>query len=242
MTENKTENLNKKYQKTTNLLFYCFSSFTVIMFLWTFVFRVDIVSNAEGQIIPVGEIKTIQHLEGGIIEKILVKESEAVTKDQPLVILAATASEVEVDELQVRIDSQIIKSIRLESEINDFEIPIFPSYLTRTREKIVNKSMELYLSRKKSFEGSVKELTLQIEKSQTDVDILLRQAAMSEKLMEEKVTSEFAHLNILKELNMAKGELETLIEKKENFKNAFIEEARDELQMAQRGYRNQRKQ
>ena len=37
---------------------------------------------------------------------------------------------------------------------------------------------------------------------------------MSEKLMEEKVTSEFAHLNILKELNMAKGELETLIEKK----------------------------
>ena len=113
MTENKTENLNKKYQKTTNLLFYCFSSFTVIMFLWTFVFRVDIVSNAEGQIIPVGEIKTIQHLEGGIIEKILVKESEAVTKDQPLVILAATASEVEVDELQVRIDSQIIKSIRL---------------------------------------------------------------------------------------------------------------------------------
>ena len=94
--------------------------------------------------------------------------------------------------------------------------------------------MELYLSRKKSFEGSVKELTLQIEKSQTDVDILLRQAAMSEELMEEKVTSEFAHLNILKELNMAKGELETLIEKKENFKNAFIEEARDELQMAQR--------
>lgn len=234
MTEKKTENLNKKYQKTTNLLFYCFSSFTVIMFLWTFIFQVDIVSNAEGQIIPIGEIKTIQHLEGGIIEKILVRESEAVTKDQPLVILAATASEVEVDELQVRIDSQIIKSIRLESEINDFEIPIFPSYLTRTREKIVNKSMELYLSRKKSFEGSVKELTLQIEKTQTDVDILLRQAEMSEKLMEEKVTSEFAHLNILKELNMAKGELETLIEKKENFKNVFIEEARDELQMAQR--------
>ena len=35
--------------------------------------------------------------------------------------------------------------------------------------------------------------------------------------MEEKVTSEFAHLNILKELNMAK-ELETLIEKKKIFK------------------------
>jgi adhesin transport system membrane fusion protein len=57
---------------------------------------------------------------------------------------------------------------------------------------------------------------------------------MSETLMEEGVTSEFAHLNILKELNTAKGSLEALIEKRENFKNAFVEDAQNELQLAQR--------
>ena len=36
---------------------------------------------------------------------------------------------------------------------------------------------------------------------------------MSQQLMEEQVTSEFAHLNILKELNNAKGILEETIEK-----------------------------
>ena len=231
---NKVENLNYKYKRTTNLLFYSFSIFTVLIIIWSFIFEVDIVSNADGQVIPVGEVKTIQHLEGGIIEKILVKESENVTKDQPLVVLAATASEVDVEELQVRIDSQIIKSIRLESEINEFEVPIFPSDLQNKREKIVNKSMELYISRKNNFEGNIKEINSQIEKAQIDVDILLRQAEMSEKLMEEQVTSEFAHLNILKELNMAKGDLESLIEKKENFKRAFIEDSRNELQLAQR--------
>tara|TARA_B100000575_G_C23051302_1_gene605185 strand:- start:4 stop:1209 length:1206 start_codon:yes stop_codon:yes gene_type:complete len=229
-----TENLNIKYKKTTNLLFYCFSIFTALIILWSFIFQVDIVSNAEGQIIPVGEIKTIQHLEGGIIESILVKESEIVSKDQPLVILAATASEVDVEELQVRIDSQIIKSIRLEAEINDFDVPIFPTSLKNSREKIVNKSLELYLSRKTSFDGNLKEIDSQIEKSQIDVDILIRQAGMSEKLMEEGITSEFAHLDILKELNTAKGTLESLIEKRENFKNAFIEESQNELQLAQR--------
>ncbi len=234
MSKSNPKNLNQKYHKTTNLLFYCFSSFMVIMIIWTFIFEVDIVSNAEGQIIPIGEIKTIQHLEGGIIEKILVKESEVVKKNQPLVILAATASEVDVEELQVRMDSMTIKSIRLEAEINDFDVPIFSSYLSTNREKIVNKSMELYLSRKKNYEGSIKEFDTQIGKTQTDVDILLRQVEMSEKLMQEQVLSEFSHLNILKELNMAKGELETLIEKKENFKNAFIEESQDELQMVQR--------
>ena len=106
MTE--TNNLNEKYKRNTNLLFYCFSLFITTIIIWSFIFQVDIVSNAEGQIIPVGEVKTIQHLEGGIIESILVKESEIVKKDQPLVILAATASEVDVEELQVRLDSQII--------------------------------------------------------------------------------------------------------------------------------------
>tara|TARA_Y100001970_G_scaffold284220_1_gene401117 strand:- start:486 stop:1691 length:1206 start_codon:yes stop_codon:yes gene_type:complete len=228
------ENLNVKYKKTTNLLFYCFSIFTALIILWSFVFQVDIVSNAEGQIIPVGEIKTIQHLEGGIIESILVKESEIVSKDQPLVILAATASEVDVEELQVRIDSQIIKSIRLEAEINDFDVPVFPTSLRNSREKIVNKSLELYMSRKNNFDGNLKEIDAQIEKSQIDVDILIRQAEMSETLMEEGITSEFAHLDILKELNTAKGTLESLIEKRENFKNAFIEESQNELQLAQR--------
>ena len=230
----KEKNLNKKYRNNTNLLFYCFSLFIVTLIAWSFIFQVDIVSNAEGQIIPVGEVKTIQHLEGGIIETILVKESEIVSKDQPLVILAATASEVDVEELQVRIDSQIIKSIRLEAEINNFEVPIFPTRLRNEREKIVNKSMELYLSRKNNFEGNLKEIDAQIEKSQIDVDILIRQAEMSEQLMEEGVTSEFAHLNILKELNTAKGSLEGLVEKRENFRNAFIEESQNELQLAQR--------
>ena len=62
MTE-KYSNLNTKYQKTTNLLFYCFSAFTFIAIIWSFIFQIDIVSNAEGQVIPVGEVKTIQHLE-----------------------------------------------------------------------------------------------------------------------------------------------------------------------------------
>ena len=117
--------------------------------------------------------------------------------------MAATASEVDVEELQVRVDSQIIKSIRLEAEINNFDVPIFPTRLRNEREKIVNKSMELYLSRKNNFDGNIKEIDAQIDKSQIDVDILIRQAGMSETLMEEGVTSEFAHLNILKELNLS---------------------------------------
>ena len=233
MTE-KSENLNLKYKRTTNLLFYSFSVFMLLIIAWSLIFEVDIVSSADGQVIPLGEVKTIQHLEGGIIEEILVKESEIVEKDQPLVILAPTASETEVDELQVRIDSQIIKSIRLEAEINDFDTPIFPDELFDTRQEIINKSMELFVSRKNTFEGEIKEIDIMTEQARTSVDILVRQVEMSAKLLEEKVISEFAHLDILKELNVAKSSLEEAIEKRDNFKNAFIEDSRNELQLAQR--------
>ena len=227
-------NLPKQHMRTTQLMFIAFSLFAIIIFLWSILFEIDIISNADGQIIPAGEIKTIQHLEGGIIDQILVKESEKVTKDQPLVILAATASQVDVDELQVRIDSQEIKSVRLEAEINDFEIPIFPDNLANQRSEIVNKSMELYLSRKDNFEGQIKEINTIIDEMEVGVDILLRQVEMSAQLLEEKVTNEFAHLEILKELNRSNGALKEAIERKQNIKNEFIEEARNELQLAQR--------
>ena len=198
------------------------------MILWSVLFEIDIVSNAEGQIIPLGEVKTIQHLEGGIIDKILVKESELVEEGQPLVMLAATASEVEVDEVKVQIDAQIIKSIRIESEINNFDIPIFPDNLVNQRPDLVNKSMELFISKRDKYNGDVNEINAVIDQHQTSVDILLRQAEMSSQLLEEKVTNEYAHLNDLKELNAAKGQLEESIEKKEKITNEFVQKARNE--------------
>ena len=225
---------NNKHKRNTFLLFLTFSTFGFAMVFWSFFFEIDIVSNADGQIIPQGEVKTVQHLEGGIIDQILVKESEIVKKDQPLIVLAATASEVEVDEVQVQIDSQVIKSIRLEAEINSFDIPIFPDNLVNERSELVNKSMELFISRQNKFEGDLKELEAVIMQHQTSLDILIRQVEMSEELLEQKVINEYAYLNVLKELNTAKGKLEESEEKKENIRNDFIHNARNELQIAQR--------
>ena len=225
---------NNKHKRNTFLLFLTFSIFGFAMVFWSFFFEIDIVSNADGQIIPQGEVKTVQHLEGGIIDQILVKESEIVKKDQPLIVLAATASEVEVDEVQVQIDSQVIKSIRLEAEINSFDIPIFPDNLVNERSALVNKSMELFISRQNAFEGDLKELEAVILQHQTSLDILIRQVEMSEELLEQKVINEYAYLNVLKELNTAKGKLEESVEKKENIRNDFVQNARNELQIAQR--------
>ena len=170
-----------------------------------FLFNIDIISNAEGQVIPAGEVKTVQHLEGGIIDQILIKESDIVKKDDPLVILAATASEVDVNEAQVLIDAKIIESIRLEAEINNFDVPVFSDDLVNNRPELINKSLELFVSRKNKLEGDIREVTAAVVQHQTAIDILIKQTEMSSQLLEEGIITEFSHLNLLKELNAAKG-------------------------------------
>ena len=226
--------LPEKHRKNTKILFIVFSLFAFTLSLWMFLFNIDIISNAEGQVIPAGEVKTIQHLEGGIIDQILIQESDIVKKDDPLVILAATASEVDVDEAQVQIDAKIIESIRLEAEINDFGVPIFSDELVNNRPDLVNKSLELFISRKEKLEGAIKEVTAAVVQHQTAIDILLKQTEMSEQLLQEGIITEFSHLNLLKELNAAKGALEVAMEEKDNLTKKFIEDARNDRQIAQR--------
>ena len=226
--------LPEKHRKNTQLFFIAFSSFAFVAMAWMFLFNIDIISNAEGQVIPAGDVKTIQHLEGGIIDQILVKESDTVKAGESLVILAATASEVDVDEAQVQIDSKTIQSIRLEAEINNFDIPVFPDELVNKRQELVNKSLELFISRKEKIEGDIKEVTASIIQHQTAIDILIKQTDMSQQLLDEGIITEFAHLDLLKELNAAKGTLEAAIEEKDNITKEFIEDARNQRQVAQR--------
>ena len=226
--------LSEKHKKNTQIFFYILSLFAVTALLWMFLFNIDIISNAEGQVIPAGDVKTIQHLEGGIIDQILVKESDIVKMDDPLVILAATASEVDVDETQVQIDAKKIESIRLEAEINDFDVPIFDDSLVNNRTELVNKSLELFVSRKNKLEGDIKKVSAEIAQHQTAIDILIKQTEMSEQLLVEGIITEFAHYDLLKELNAAKGALETSLEEKENITKQFVESARNARQVAQR--------
>ena len=51
-------------------------SFLIIFFLLINLRIIEVLSLADGKIIPQGRIKYVQHLEGGIVEEILVKEGE----------------------------------------------------------------------------------------------------------------------------------------------------------------------
>ena len=227
------DEMRKRRYRITSLYFYTFAAFFFLMFIWMIFFKIDVVIVAKGEVIPLGEIKSIQHLEGGIIDVILIKENEIVTRGQDLLILSKISKKADLDELQVRIDSQLIKSIRLEAEINNFNTPIYPDQLIRKRDELIDKSIKLFYSRKNNYEGSINEIDSLIETNKIDIEILGKQKAMAETLQEEGVLSEFSYLDVLKEFNKTKGLHDELRAKKKNIKNDFIEKSRNELQELQ---------
>lgn len=63
---------------------------------WASIGKVDIVVTAQGRIEPVGNSKVVQPLQAGVVQAILVQDSQQVQAGQPLVILDPTDAQADV--------------------------------------------------------------------------------------------------------------------------------------------------
>ena len=77
---------------------------------------IEVLSLAEGKIIPQGRIKYVQHLEGGIVEQILTKEGAKVAINEPLVVLSKKKASSEFEEINSRLKSIELSILRVESQ------------------------------------------------------------------------------------------------------------------------------
>jgi len=85
---------------------------------------------APGVISPDGERRAVQHLEGGIVQELLVHEGSTVEAGQPLVVLDPSASRANRDVLQKELRSNLATQARLIAERDDADKVTFPSELT----------------------------------------------------------------------------------------------------------------
>ena len=206
----------------TQLIFFITVAFFASVFYWAFTNELDIMSIAAGKVITSGKMRTVQHLEGGIIESIHVEEGALVDEGDVLITLQATASQSDLDQITARIDLALIKVSRLMAEINRMPNPIYADKIRKKRTTAVQQSIALFKNRvnrlsmdKESglkFIEQAKENIIQEEQNlagikarylQTkDTIILLKeQVQMSEELLEEQLTTRYNHLNLLKELS-----------------------------------------
>ena len=103
---------------------------SISVLLWAGLTKVDVIVRTEGQIIPAGRSQIVQHLEGGIVRKILVQEGQVVVAGQPLMELSDVQTRSNLGQEQSRLDALRGREARLLAELNGHNAIVFPKKLS----------------------------------------------------------------------------------------------------------------
>jgi adhesin transport system membrane fusion protein len=83
--------------------------------LWAGLTPIRELSLARGQLVPASLVRPVQHLEGGIVEQILMNEGQAVERDQPLMRLQTVMADSELAALRSRAHNLMLQKERVDA-------------------------------------------------------------------------------------------------------------------------------
>lgn len=145
---------------------------------WLATARLDSAAVAEAILENEGSTRTIQHLEGGIVREILVRNGDIVVEGQPLMRLDPTASAATATLFASQLYSSRARQARLEAEVGMAEALAFPAQLTAAAENLpevarvlANEARQFDL-RRQDLEQSRDILLTNIGQAQAQIDAM----------------------------------------------------------------------
>jgi adhesin transport system membrane fusion protein len=204
---------------------YAIMSLLALFLLWSLFAHLDEVAIAPGEVVPQGRVKTIQHLEGGIIDELYVREGDTVREGTPLVQLDLAGTVTNVEELQVRLDGLLLRKARLEAEANTTPLDL-PTDVGANVASIVAAEQQAYDARQRELNSTravlegqavqrsqdVKEVEVRLNAVRISLGLAHERLAMSEDLLKDKLQSPMEHLQIESEVESLEGEVAALSE------------------------------
>lgn len=189
---------------------------------WAWVSPLDVVSEAVGEVIPSSQVKSIQHLEGGIVRDIMVQEGDYVTEGQPLVALEGTSSGADVQELRVRIAALQADGARLRAERSGADAITFPPELMEGHDELIKLVRQRFHSRRTRLRNEqaglqeaiqqrrqdIKEISARLKNTRSSLRLQEEQVKISEDLLKDDLTNRMLHLNLLKEANALRSKIQ----------------------------------
>ncbi len=210
-----------KMSRVTHLFFLLLMGMCVAFLVWSYYGHLDIVSFADGQVIPSGRVKHIQHLEGGIVKQISVKEGDSVQKGQALIELEQIRSGASLEEIQMRINALRFDVARFTAQMNSKEKLIFSSPERKKYPKLVKEALALFKTHQQSMnsrinkldtiveqkEQRIKTIQVQLENKQQRLPLIEEQLTLSADLLKDNLTTKYKHLELQRRFKETEGEI-----------------------------------
>lgn len=199
---------------------------TVILIIgaiaWSAKTEVTELAVTSGEVIPSGLIHNVQHLEGGIVEEVLVRNGDRVKKGDALMRLAETTVRSELDQLKVRKAGYVLQMERINAILQDRQ-PDFSVY-AKEYPKLVLAQKQLYQEQLLSEQEQIRSIQFQGAEKSTEAyskatqlkalkeeEIsLLAQVKIQQQLMDKKAGSKLEILDIKGRLAKVRSELSSI--------------------------------
>lgn len=193
---------------------------TLFFIVWANFAALDEVAIAEGEVVPEGKVKTVQHLEGGIIREIYVTEGVEVKEGHPLVQLDLAITQMNPEEMRVRLDGLALQRARLESELRNSPLAL-PAEEAKRQPALAEAERRSYEARRQALKSTLAVLseqmrgkTLEVQELQTkerSISTSLRLShqrfEMSKDLARSGLTSRMEHVQMEAQVEELAGQL-----------------------------------
>ncbi|MFI4937993.1 MAG: biotin/lipoyl-binding protein, partial [Candidatus Berkiellales bacterium] len=195
--------------------------FLLVALIWANFATLDVVTVAQGKVIPSRNMQVIQSLDGGIVKEIHVKVGQVVQPKEVLMVIDDTRFTSALKEGEVQTASLKAKIERLTAETHGADLT-FPKSLEEQYPQVVNQERSLYESRKKELQVKLNILKDEVsqhnqeligmrekkEQLQRSLDLVTRELKMTKPLLQQGAVSEVDILRLERTVNELNGDLQ----------------------------------
>lgn len=150
------------------LMLFSVAALVLIGIVWAAVSKVEILTQAQGAVVPSTDVQFVQSLEGGILQELLVRPGDLVEKDQILMRLSDVQFSSEERGTEAKLLGLQAKKARLEAEAGGKEFSI-PAEIAEKLPQIAANEKALYESRQKELQSAFSILDDRIGKAEAEM-------------------------------------------------------------------------
>jgi len=199
-------------------------AFITCFVLWSLVADLDEIAIANGEVVPEGKVKVIQHLEGGIVREIYVAEGSEVKEGTPLVQLDLAVTAMNANEIQARLDGLMLQKARLTAEVAGAAEVNFPPEEASRQPDIVNAERRSFEARRDALSRTLSVLRDQARQKELEITELStreqalvnslklghQRLAMSQDLLNSGLMARMEHVQLQSQVEELEGQLSTV--------------------------------
>lgn len=206
--------MNNKFFEETKWNYYVSVVPIMLFFLafltWAFFSEIDEVVRGTGKVVPSGQTKILQNLEGGIISNIYVNEGDSVKEGDVIYTLSNEFFKADLRSKEIDLLAYKASAIRLRASIDEQEEVIFTEELEEKIPDIIENETNIFFEDYSNRKNKIK---------------IARDKLRQKEYKLKEATTKFENLNL--ELNLAQANmkiLESLYKKKVVSKKEYLSE------------------